>query len=30
MVVSLNHEKEFISLFSVPRDLYVQYPTGGA
>ncbi len=28
LVASLNHEKEFISLFSVPRDLYVEYPTG--
>lgn len=27
ILVSLNHEKKMISLFSVPRDLYVEYPT---
>jgi anionic cell wall polymer biosynthesis LytR-Cps2A-Psr (LCP) family protein len=30
MVASLNYDKKTISLFSVPRDLYVEYPTGGA
>lgn len=27
ILASLNHEKKFVSLFSVPRDLYVEYPT---
>lgn len=27
LIASLNYNKKFISLFSVPRDLYVEYPT---
>lgn len=30
MLASLNYDKKFISLFSIPRDLYVEYPSGWA
>lgn len=30
VIASLNYEKKHISMFSVPRDLYVEYPTGWA
>lgn len=28
LIVSINYEKKSVSLFSIPRDLYVEYPTG--
>lgn len=28
MVASINYDKRFVSLFSIPRDLYVEHPTG--
>lgn len=29
LIASINYEKKSISMFSVPRDLYVKYPTSG-
>lgn len=28
MIASINYNKKMISFFSIPRDLYVEYPTG--
>ncbi len=30
LVASINYDKKSVSMFSVPRDLYVEYPTGWA
>lgn len=30
VIASLHYDKKSVSLFSVPRDLYVEYPSGGA
>ncbi|HRI35791.1 MAG TPA: LCP family protein [bacterium] len=30
MLASMNLEKKSVSFFSIPRDLYVKYPTGGS
>lgn len=29
ILASLNYDKNTVSMFSIPRDLYVKYPTGG-
>lgn len=30
LIASINYDKKSVSMFSIPRDLYVEYPTGWA